>query len=143
MSETANQPGTGSRAKITAPAAEKPADGLQAGTDQQCPPRRHPFSTKNDDSCAHISGDDDDACRVSAMRIGAQMQSSERGANLAKRLLYAIRRADEASGDQIGPAFTPVTGDLLDYDDVMAKFDTMMERPAKTYVSYELDPRHA
>ena len=55
--------------------------------------------------------------------------------NLAKALLYAINGGrDEVSGDQIAPQTLPVSGDFLDYDDVMAKFDTTMEWLARTYV---------
>ena len=55
--------------------------------------------------------------------------------NLAKALLYAINGGrDEVSGEQVAPKTMPVTGDFLDYDDVMAKFDTTMEWLAKTYV---------
>ena len=75
------------------------------------------------------------ACCVSAMRIGKQMQFFGARVNLAKCLLYAINGGrDELSGDQIGPAATPVVGDVLDYDDIRAKFDTMMEWLARVYV---------
>ena len=75
------------------------------------------------------------ACCVSAMRLGKQMQFFGARVNLAKCLLYAINGGrDEMSGDQVGPAYRPVTGDVLDYDDVMAKFDDMMDWLARTYV---------
>ena len=75
------------------------------------------------------------ACCVSAMRIGKQMQFFGARVNLAKCLLYAINGGrDEMSGEQIAPATPPVTGDFLDYDDVFAKFDGMMEWLAQTYV---------
>ena len=75
------------------------------------------------------------ACCVSAMRLGKQMQYFGARVNLAKCLLYAINGGrDEMSGVQVGPAYRPVTGDVLDYDDVMAKFDDMMDWLARTYV---------
>jgi formate C-acetyltransferase len=75
------------------------------------------------------------ACCVSAMRLGKQMQFFGARVNLAKALLYAINGGrDEVSGDQIAPATLPVAGDVLDYDDVMAKFDIVMEWLARTYV---------
>ena len=75
------------------------------------------------------------ACCVSAMEVGKQMQFFGARVNLAKTLLYAINGGrDEISGDQVGPALPPLTGDVLDYDEVMARFDTMMDWLAKTYV---------
>src|ERR1700739_2858162 len=75
------------------------------------------------------------ACCVSAMRLGKQMQFFGARVNFAKALLYAINGGrDEVSGDQVAPRTMPVVGDFLDYDDVMAKFDTVMEWLAKTYV---------
>ena len=69
------------------------------------------------------------------MRLGKQMQFFGARVNLAKCLLYAINGGrDEVSGDQIAPTAPPVTGDVLDYDDVFAKFDDMMEWLARTYV---------
>jgi formate C-acetyltransferase len=91
---------------------------------------------ENDDLMTPEFGDDYGiACCVSAMRIGKQMQYFGRRVNLAKALLYAINGGrDEKSGVQVAPAFRPVAGDVLDYDDVMAKFDDMMEWLAQTYV---------
>ena len=91
---------------------------------------------ENDDLMLPKYGDDYGiACCVSAMRLGKQMQYFGARVNLAKALLYAINGGrDEMSGDQVGPAFRPVTGDVLDYDDVMAKFDDMMDWLARTYV---------
>ena len=75
------------------------------------------------------------ACCVSAMEVGKQMQFFGARVNLAKTLLYAINGGrDEISGDQVGPALPPLTGDVLDYDEVVARFDTMMDWLAKTYV---------
>src|SRR5215218_3904112 len=91
---------------------------------------------ENDDLMRPYWGDDYGiACCVSAMRIGNQMQFFGARVNLAKCLLYAINGGrDEVSGDQVGPVAAPVTGDVLDYDDVVAKFDTMMDWLARTYV---------
>lgn len=91
---------------------------------------------ENDDLMRPYWGDDYGiACCVSAMRIGNQMQFFGARVNLAKCLLYAINGGrDEVSGEQIGPVASPVSGDVLDYDDVMVKFDTMMEWLARTYV---------
>jgi formate C-acetyltransferase len=91
---------------------------------------------ENDDLMRPYWGDDYAiACCVSAMRLGKQMQFFGARVNFAKALLYAINGGrDEVSGDQIAPKSMPVTGDFLDYDDVMAKFDTTMEWLAKTYV---------
>ncbi|QIO34890.1 formate C-acetyltransferase [Bradyrhizobium sp. 1(2017)] len=91
---------------------------------------------ENDDLMRPYWGDDYAiACCVSAMRLGKQMQFFGARVNFAKALLYAINGGrDEVSGDQVAPRTLPVTGDFLDYDDVMAKFDTTMEWLAKTYV---------
>ena len=75
------------------------------------------------------------ACCVSAMEVGKQMQFFGARVNLAKTLLYAINGGrDEISGAQVGPALPPLTGDVLDYAEVVARFDTMMDWLAKTYV---------
>ncbi|MDR3493472.1 MAG: pyruvate formate lyase family protein, partial [Ancalomicrobiaceae bacterium] len=91
---------------------------------------------ENDDLMRPYWGDDYGiACCVSAMRIGKQMQFFGARANLAKTLLYAINGGrDEKSGEQIGPTFAPVTGDVLDFDDVKAKLLPMMDWLAKVYV---------
>lgn len=91
---------------------------------------------ENDDLMRPFWGDDYGiACCVSAMRLGKQMQFFGARVNLAKALLYAINGGrDEVSGEQISPETSPVAGDFLDYDDVMAKFDTTMEWLARTYV---------
>ncbi len=76
------------------------------------------------------------ACCVSGMRVGKQMQFFGARVNLPKTLLYAINGGrDEKSGEQIGPMLAPIQGDVLDYDDVMERFDTMMEWLAKVYVN--------
>ncbi len=91
---------------------------------------------ENDDVMRPYWGDDYGiACCVSAMRIGKQMQFFGARANLAKALLYAINGGrDEKTGAVVAEGFTPLEGDVLDYDAVMAKFDPMMDWLAKTYV---------
>src|SRR5262245_57188384 len=76
------------------------------------------------------------ACCVSPMLLGKQMQFFGARANLAKCLLYAINGGrDEISGDQVSPACEPVKGDYLDFDDVLGKFDRMMDWLAGVYVN--------
>ena len=91
---------------------------------------------ENDDMMRDFWGDDYGiACCVSAMRIGKQMQFFGARANLAKTLLYAINGGvDEMTGEQIGPKYQPITSEYLDFDEVMEKFDVMMEWLAKLYV---------
>jgi formate C-acetyltransferase len=91
---------------------------------------------ENDDLMRPHWGDDYGiACCVSAMRLGKQMQFFGARVNLAKCLLYAINGGrDEMSGEQIAPIAPPITSDILNYDEVMSKFDNMMEWLAKTYV---------
>ncbi|WXR61662.1 formate C-acetyltransferase [Peptostreptococcaceae bacterium AGR-M142] len=92
---------------------------------------------ENDDLMRIDYGDDYGiACCVSAMRIGKQMQFFGARANLAKTLLYAINGGrDEKSGKQIAPMFESIKSEYLDYDEVMAKFDQMMDWLCKTYVN--------
>jgi formate C-acetyltransferase len=76
------------------------------------------------------------ACCVSPMLMGKQMQFFGARTNLAKCLLYAINGGrDELSGKQVGPKVDPVRGDYLDFDDVAAKFEAMMEWLAGVYVN--------
>ncbi len=91
---------------------------------------------ENDDLMRITLGDDYGiACCVSAMKIGKQMQFFGARANLAKTLLYAINGGrDENSGKQVAPKFAPITSEYLDYDEVMEKFDQMMEYVAKIYI---------
>ena len=91
---------------------------------------------ENDDLMRPHWGDDYGiACCVSAMRIGKQMQFFGARANLAKTMLYAINGGrDELSGEQVGPTFEPIQGDVLDYDEVIGKFLPMMEWLSGVYM---------
>jgi formate C-acetyltransferase len=76
------------------------------------------------------------ACCVSPMVVGKQMQFFGARANLAKALLYAINGGrDEVSGEQVAPACEPVSGDVLDFDDVLARFEKTMDWLAGVYVN--------
>ena len=92
---------------------------------------------ENDDLMRQEFGDDYGiACCVSAMRIGKQMQFFGARANLGKALLYAINGGkDEISGEQVSPAFAPVTSEYLDYDEVMERFNTTMDWLSKLYIN--------
>lgn len=75
-------------------------------------------------------------CCVSATQTGKEMQFFGARANLAKCLLYAINGGiDEKSKTQVGPAYRPITSDILDYDEVMDKYDVMMDWLAGLYVN--------
>ena len=92
---------------------------------------------ENDDLMRFTHGDDYAiACCVSSMRLGKEMQFFGARANLAKCLLYAINGGvDEVSGKQVGPEYRPITSEYLDYDEVMSKYDAMMEWLAGVYVN--------
>ncbi|WP_079509354.1 formate C-acetyltransferase [Mesobacillus jeotgali] len=92
---------------------------------------------ENDDLMRCEYGDDYGiACCVSAMEIGKQMQFFGARANLAKALLYAINGGvDEKLKIQVAPALSPITSDVLDYKEVMAKFDNVMEWLAGLYIN--------
>jgi len=91
---------------------------------------------ENDDLMRGYWGDDYGiACCVSAMRLGKQMQFFGARANLAKCLIYAINGGrDEISGEQITPAFAPISAEYLNYEEVLAKFDQMMDWLAELYI---------
>ena len=91
---------------------------------------------ENDDLMRITLGDDYGiACCVSPMKIGKQMQFFGARANLAKTLLYAINGGrDEISGKQVTPKYAPITSEYLDFDEVIDKFDQMMEYVAKIYI---------
>ncbi|MBR5207465.1 MAG: formate C-acetyltransferase, partial [Erysipelotrichaceae bacterium] len=92
---------------------------------------------ENDDLMRVTHGDDYAiACCVSSMRLGKEMQFFGARANLAKCLLYAINGGvDEVSKKQIGPEFRPITSEYLDYDEVMHKYNDMMQWLARVYVN--------
>ena len=92
---------------------------------------------ENDDLMRFTHGDDYAiACCVSSMRLGKEMQFFGARANLAKCLLYAINGGvDEITKKQVGPEFSPITSEYLDYDEVMRKYDAMMRWLAEVYVN--------
>ena len=92
---------------------------------------------ENDDLMREYWGDDYGiACCVSAMRIGKQMQFFGARCNLAKTLLYAINGGkDEITGKQVAPIFEPIKSEYLDYNEVMQKFDQMMDWVSKVYIN--------
>lgn len=92
---------------------------------------------ENDDIMRQTHGDDYAiACCVSSMRVGKEMQFFGARANLAKCLLYAINGGvDEKLEKQIGPKFRPITSEYLDYDEVIERFEDMMDWLAEIYVN--------
>jgi formate C-acetyltransferase len=125
-----------------------PEPNLTVLWSEQLPDHFKKFCAKVSESSSSIQYENDDlmrleygddygiACCVSAMRIGKQMQFFGARANLAKALLYAINGGkDEKSGEQIAPMFAPITSDYLDYEEVAAKFEQMMDWLARLYVN--------
>ena len=92
---------------------------------------------ENDDVMRPVWGDDYSiCCCVSATQTGKEIQFFGARANLAKCLLYAINGGvDEKTKVQVAPAYRPITSEYLDYDEVMEKYDEMMEWLAKLYVA--------
>ena len=92
---------------------------------------------ESDETMRRAWGDDGAiACCVSPMAVGKQMQFFGARANLAKCLLYAINGGrDEISGEQVAPAFEPVKGDVLEFDDVLDKYERVMDWLAGVYVN--------
>ena len=92
---------------------------------------------ENDDVMKPVWGDDYSVCCcVSATQTGKEMQFFGARANLAKCLLYAINGGiDEKSGEQVGPDYKAITAEYLDYDEVIKKFDVMMDWLAGLYVN--------
>lgn len=116
------------------------AEGLPIAFKQFCTKVSKDTSSiqyENDDLMRPEYGDDYGiACCVSAMPIGKQMQFFGARVNLAKTLLYAINGGrDEKSGEQIAPPAEAIASEILDYDEVMTKFDQTMAWLAKLYVN--------
>nr|WP_211333581.1 formate C-acetyltransferase [Sinobacterium caligoides] len=117
------------------------AEGLPEGFKKFCAKVSIDSSSiqyENDDLMREDFNSDDYAiaCCVSPMVVGKQMQYFGARANLAKTMLYSINGGvDEMKKKQVAPKSAPITSEYLDYDEVMASMDSMMDWLAKTYVS--------
>jgi formate C-acetyltransferase len=115
------------------------SDALPEGFKRFCAQVSIDTSAIQYESDAHISGawgdDSAIACCVSPMAVGKQMQFFGARVNVAKALLYAVNGGrDEVSGKQVAAASEPVRGDVLDYEEVLAKYDVLLDWLAETYV---------
>ena len=100
------------------------------------PSTRPPSSMRTTDVMKPVWGDDYSICCVSATQTGKEMQFFGARANLAKCLLYAINGGvDEKLARQIGPHYAPITSEYLDYDEVVQKYDVMLDWLAGLYVN--------
>ncbi|MFF3943064.1 formate C-acetyltransferase [Streptomyces phaeofaciens] len=92
---------------------------------------------ESDELLRPCNGDDTAiACCVSAMAVGKEMQFFGARVNLAKALLYAVNGGrDEMTGDQVTPAMPPLTGEYLDYEELSAAYDRVLDWLAETYVN--------
>ncbi|MEV6481850.1 formate C-acetyltransferase [Streptomyces sp. NPDC051576] len=92
---------------------------------------------ESDDLLRPRTGDDTAiACCVSAMAVGREMQFFGARVNLAKALLYAVNGGkDEMTGEQVAPDTPPLTGEYLDYDELSAAYDHVLDWLARTYVN--------
>ena len=92
---------------------------------------------ENDDVMRPVWGDDYSiCCCVSATETGKEMQFFGARANLAKALLYAINGGvDEKTKEQVSPPFRPISSEVLDYQEVMEKYDVMLDWLAGIYVN--------
>ena len=129
--------GTGSGAEHDCSVFQEPARVLPVSMLQRSPLRHLLSSMRMMMLCVSVWGDDYSiCCCVSATQTGKEMQFFGARANLAKCLLYAINGGvDEKTKAQVGPAYKPITSEYLDYDEVIKKYDVMMDWLAGLYVN--------